>query len=92
MANWWLQRWIWISVVLLVVVTIWMFQIGKGTYHPLHKALGLPYMARGRDMPAGEPAPEEESFALIAKTRPKLVLLIGYGGFGIINQMMFKPF
>jgi hypothetical protein len=70
-----------------------MFQIGQGTYHPLRKALGLPYMARGRDMPAGEPAPEEESFALIAKTRPVLMLLIGYGGFVlIIWLMMFKAF
>lgn len=93
MGRWWSQTWIWISVVLLVVITIWMFQIGQGTYHPLRKTLGLPYQARGREMPAGEPAPEEESFALIAKTRPWLMLIIGYGGFVVIIWlMMFKPF
>ena len=93
MLNWWSQWWIWVSVVLLLVITIWMFQIGQGTYHPLRKALGMPYMARGRDMPAGEPASEEESRALIAKTQPHLMLLVGYGGFVVIIWlMMFKPF
>ena len=93
MGRWWSQTWIWISIVLLLVITIWMFQIGQGTYHPLRKALGLPYQARGKEMAAGEPAPEEESFALITKTRPGLMLLVGYGGFVIIIWlMMFKPF
>jgi uncharacterized membrane protein len=93
MANWWSQSWIWISIVLLLVISIWMFQIGQGSYHPLRKALGLPYQAGSREMPAGEPAPEEVSFTLIAKTRPGLMLLIGYGGFVVIIWlMMFKPF
>ncbi len=93
MLNWWSQWWIWVSIVLLLVITIWMFQIGQGTYHPLRKALGMPYMARGRDMPAQEPAPDEERKALIAKTRPHLMLLVGYGGFVVIIWlMMFKPF
>ena len=93
MLSWWSQWWIWVSVVLLLVITIWMFQIGQGKYHPLRKALGLPYMARGRDMPAVEPTSEEESRSLIAKTSPVLMLLVGYGGFVVIIWlMMFKPF
>jgi hypothetical protein len=44
-------------------------------------------------MPAEKPEPEEESFALIAKRRPWLMLIIGYGGFvAIMWLMMFKPF
>ncbi len=93
LVKWWSQWWIWISIVLLLVITIWMFQIGQGTYHPLRKALGMPYMARGRDMPAEEPASEEERNKIIAKTRPHLMLLVGYGGFVVIIWlMMFKPF
>jgi hypothetical protein len=93
MLNWWSQWWIWVSIVLLLVITIWMFQVGQGTYHPLRKALGMPYMARGRDMPAEEPGSEEERASLIAKTRPHLMLLVGYGGFVVIIWlMMFKPF
>jgi hypothetical protein len=93
MLSWWSQWWIWVSIVLLLVITIWMFKIGQGTYHPIRKALGMPYMARGRDMPAEEPASEEESQALIAKTNPVLMLLVAYGGFVVIIWlMMFKPF
>jgi hypothetical protein len=93
MVSWWSQWWIWVSIVLLLVIVIWMFQIGQGTYHPLRKALGMPYMARGKDMPADEPASEEERKGLIAKTRPHLMLLVGYGGFVVIIWfMMFKPF
>ncbi|UCE00581.1 MAG: hypothetical protein JSV42_07660 [Chloroflexota bacterium] len=93
MLRWWSQWWIWISTVLLLVITIWMFTIGQGTFHKLRKALGMPYQAGGREMPAEEPAPVEESKALIAKTRPHLMLLVGYGGFVVIIWlMMFKPF
>jgi membrane protein YdbS with pleckstrin-like domain len=31
MLSWWSQWWIWVSIVLLLVITIWMFQIGQGT-------------------------------------------------------------
>ena len=45
------------------------------------------------EAPVEEPAPAEESSALIAKTRPGLMLLVGYGGFVVIIWlMMFKPF
>jgi hypothetical protein len=44
-------------------------------------------------MPAEEPGSEEERASLIAKTRPHLMLLVGYGGFVVIIWlMMFKPF
>lgn len=93
MLSWWSQWWIWVSIVLLVVITIWMFQVGQSTYHQLRKTLGMPYQAGGKEMPAQEPAPIEESYALIAKTRPHLMLLVGYGGFVVIIWlMMFKPF
>ncbi|HUV27378.1 MAG TPA: hypothetical protein VMW34_08425 [Anaerolineales bacterium] len=93
MLSWWSQWWIWVSIVLLVVITIWMFQVGQSTYHQLRKTLGMPYQAGGKEMPAQEPAPIEESYALIARTRPGLMLLGGYGGFVVVIWlMMFKPF
>jgi hypothetical protein len=53
----------------------------------------MPFQAGGKEMPAEEPAPVEESYALIAKTRPHLMMLVGYGGFVVIIWlMMFKPF
>jgi len=93
MLHWWSQWWIWISIVLLLVITIWMFQMGQSTYHQLRRTLGMPFQAGSKEMPAQEPAPVEESYALIAKTKPHLLLLVGYGGFVVIIWlMMFKPF
>ena len=93
MLSWWSQWWIWVSIVLLVVITIWMFQVGQSTYHQLRRTLGMPFQAGTKEMPAQEPAPIEESYALIARTRPGLMLLGGYGGFVVVIWlMMFKPF
>ena len=70
-----------------------MFVIGQGTYHPMRKAFGLPYLAKGKEMQPEEPVSEEERSVLIAKTRPCLMLFVGYGGFIVIVWlMMFKPF
>ena len=81
------------TFVLLVVITIWMITIGQGTYHQLRRTLGIPFQAGGKDLPAQEPAPIEESYALIAKTKPGLMTLVGDGGFVVIIWlMMFKPF
>jgi hypothetical protein len=93
MLSWWSYWWIRISIALLLVITIWMFTIGQGTYHQLRRALGMPYQAGMKEMPAGEPGTAEESAAILAKTRPVLMLLVGYGGFVVIIWlMMFKPF
>ena len=93
MLSWWSEWWIWISIVLLLGITIWMFTIGQGTYHQLRRTLGMPFQAGGKELPAQVPAPVEDSFALIAKTKPHLMMLVGYGGFiVIIWLMMFKPF
>jgi len=93
MLSWWSEWWLWVSIVLLVVITIWMFTIGQGTYHQLRRTLGMPFQAGSKEMPAQDPAPVEESYALIAKKKPHLMMLAGYGGFVVIIWlMMFKPF
>jgi len=93
MGNWWSMGWTWASLALSLGITIWMFVIGQGTYHPMRKAFGLPYMQKGKEMPSEEPVSEEERQALVAKTRPWEILLVSYGGFVVILWlMMFKPF
>jgi hypothetical protein len=93
MGQWWSRGWMWTSLILMLVVTVWMFVLGSRTYHPIRKAFGLPYQAGSKEMPAEEPLPEEERLALISKTRPMELLAVGYGGFIIILWLMiFKPF
>jgi len=59
MLSWWSEWWLWVSIVLLVVITIWMFTIGQGTYHQLRRTLGMPFQAGSKEMPAQDPAPVE---------------------------------
>ena len=93
MGNWWSSGWIWVSLVLSLGVTIWMFVIGQGTYHPMRKAFGLPYMFRGKEVQPEEPVSEAERSAMIARTRPGLMLWLAYGGFVLVLWlMMFKLF
>lgn len=93
MGKWWHAGWMWVSLVLMLAVTVWMFILGMKTYHPIRKAFGLPYHVGKEVMPAEEPLPEEDRQALIAATRPVEMLVIGYGGFiFILWLMIFKPF
>ena len=84
MLSWWSEWWIWVSIVLLLVLAIWMFTIGQGTYRQLRRTLGMPFQAGSKEVPAQDPAPVEDSCALIAKTKPLLMMLVGYGGFVVI--------
>jgi hypothetical protein len=92
-GDWWSRGWIWVSLVMALGVTIWMFVIGQGTYHPIRKAFGMSYMRGGKEREPEMPLPEAERNALIAKTNPWSMFLIGYGGFMVILWLMiFKPF
>jgi len=93
MGNWWSRGWIWASLVLMLVITFWMFYLGVKTYHPLRKAFGMPYREGNAELPAGEPLPEAERTTLLAATRPMELFAVGYGGFAFILWLMiFKPF
>ena len=52
----------------------------------------MPFQAGSKEMTAQELAPLEDNSALIAKTKPHLMMLLGYRGFIVIIWMMFKPF
>ncbi len=52
----------------------------------------MPFQAGSKEMTAQELAPLEDSSALLAKTKPHLMMLMGYGGFIVTIWMMFKPF
>ena len=93
MGKWWLGGWFWVSIGISVGVTVWMFVIGQGTYHPMRKAFGMPYMHKGKELPPEDPVSEEERSVWIEKTRPWQMLWIAFGGFVIVLWlMMFKPF
>jgi hypothetical protein len=92
-GHWWGSGWIWLSLILLIGMIAAMYTMGSGYYHQVRKALGMPYMQGGKFLPAGEPAPQGDLDALLARGRPWLLLAIGLGGVLIISALMrFKPF
>ena len=92
-VNWWRFGWIWISLVLLVIIIILMAVLGANIYGKARKAAGLPYKLNGKPFPAETAKTEEEVFAILAKSNPVLLTIIGYGGYAVIAWlMMTKPF
>jgi hypothetical protein len=93
MGGWWGSIWIWVSLVLLIGLTGWMFGVGQGAYHPLRRMLGMEWMIQGKPQPVEKARPMAEIEAHIAKTNPRMLLFVGLGGFFFILWLMiFKPF
>lgn len=93
MAGWWGMGWIWLSLGLLVVITVAMFAIGTGYYTRVRKAIGMEYMEGGKVQPAQPPVSPEVLDALLSRSPAVLLLSIGFGGLAVILWLMiFKPF
>jgi hypothetical protein len=83
-GHWWKFGWIWASMALLVVIIAWMYFFGSKVYGAARKAAGLP---------SEPPVMNEEVLAILKKSNPVLLTIIGYGGYAIIAWlMMTKPF
>ena len=90
---WWRFGWIWVSIAILIVIVVLMAIFGAGVFGEIRKAVGLPYMVKGKPFPAEPAKSDQEVYALVSKVNPTLLLVIGYGGFAIIAWLMrAKPF
>lgn len=90
---WWKFGWIWVSIVLLIAIIVLMAVHGASVFGNIRKAVGLPYMVKGKPFPAESMGSDEEINAALAKVNPMLLLIIGYGGFAVIAWLMTaKPF
>jgi hypothetical protein len=93
MGHWWRMGWIWVSLGLLVVVSIGMYSMGSAYFNELRKAVGSRYRQGGKLQPAQEPAAAAELEALLASPRMMVMAVIGLAAMVIlIYLMMFKPF
>lgn len=93
MGRWWSQGWIWVSLAILIGMSIYMGWSSRAHYHKLRKVLGMPYFEGRGDQPAIEPASEEEILAVQAKLKPVPLAVLGFGAtLVILWLMMFKPF
>jgi hypothetical protein len=93
MGKWWSFGWVWASLALSLVVTVWMFLLGARTYQPIRKAVGVIFRENNKEFDPVDPLPEAERAALIEATNPQLMLWVAYGGFAVILWLMImKPF
>ncbi|MBI3165894.1 MAG: hypothetical protein HYZ24_14520 [Chloroflexi bacterium] len=93
MGGWWRLGWIWVSILLLILIVFLMMAFGGGLYGEARKAAGIRYNVKGKWFPPEPAKSDEEVFAILAKTNPILLTVIGYGGFAIITWLMTaKPF
>jgi hypothetical protein len=86
--------WLWVSLTLFVALFAYMGYVRWYQMTEVRHAAG---MQTSDDVKKGVPAPEpvdQEAFgATVAKVRPWLVLVVGFGGLAVILWlMMFQPF
>jgi hypothetical protein len=93
MLNWWRMGWIWVSLALLVLITIVMMRGVSPYFNRLRKAVGSPYLIGMKRQPAQEPVPAAEIEVLLKGPNFMGMTIVGMGITAVIVYlMMFKPF
>jgi len=89
----WGKGWIWASIVLMVIVVAQMGLMNEKRYKTLRKMVGLPYMQGNKELPAEEPASQQEVEAHLKKLRVEELVVVGYViPMIVLWLMVFKPF
>jgi hypothetical protein len=94
MLNWWRMGWIWVSLLLLVLLSVAMMRGMSPHFNALRKAVGSPYSEKGKRYAAQEPASDAEIEHLLQSAQQmRLVAAVGVAiTIIILYLMMFKPF
>lgn len=66
----WNRGYIWASIVLMLVVSIYMGIFNESHYKQLRRLVELPYMKGSKQLPAEPPSSPEEVATLLQKTSP----------------------
>ena len=92
-GGWWKTGWIWVSIVLLIAIVVLMMAFGGGLYGEARRAAGIRYNLKGKWYPPEPAKSDAEVLAILARTNPILLTIIGFGGFAVIGWLMTaKPF
>ena len=92
MADWWRMGWIWVSLMLLVLMSIGMRHGMSPYFNSLRKAIGSRYVEARKRQAATQPANADEIDALLSSARMEIPAAIGIGIMVVILYlMMFKP-
>lgn len=94
MGQWFSRsKWIWVSLVILIVVFIGMHWYSNNYFAPIRKAVGLPYRDGNGEHAGDEPLSAAEIDTLIKAANPMPLFGISFTLIiVIVYLMMFKPF
>jgi hypothetical protein len=94
MGGWWRSGWIWVSLVLLIVLSVVMSYLGRMYLERVRHAIGVPtYDDNKKQVAPPPPASPEVLSRVLAGGQARLLAAIGIGGLVLIVWlMMFKPF
>jgi hypothetical protein len=95
MGDWWSHYWIWISLGLLVLISIGMLAFGSGSLVRIRQLVqpDEPPRRKHAVQPSPPVATDEQLAPLLLTTHPMLVTAIGGVGLALILWLMlFKPF
>ena len=91
MGSWWGSGWIWISLLLLAIISVVMWRFGGEFFSIVEEAAEAASAARTEDPP--NPGPQAAYDAARRNWHTLGLSAIGLGGLGVILWlMMFKPF
>ena len=89
----WNRGYIWVSIVLMLFVSIYMAIFNESRYKQLRRLVGLPYMKGSKQLSAEPPSSPEEVATLLDKTSVTGLVVVGYIIPAIVLWLMiFKPF
>lgn len=94
MGGWWRSGWIWVSLVLLIVLSVVMSYLGRMYLERVRHAIGVPTRDDNKKQVAPPPPASPEVLSrVLAAGQARLLAAIGIGGLVLIVWlMMFKPF
>src|SRR5687768_13861562 len=84
----WNRGYIWLSIALMLFVFIYMAMFKENHYKKLRRLVGLPYMKGSKQLPAEPLSTREELTALLNKTSPIPLVIVGYGIPAIVLWLM----
>ena len=89
----WGKAWIWLSLAILIVLTVYMSWRATGYLDAVRHAIGTRGMHDKKDAPIPDAGPPEALTALLASNRPLEIAVVGGVGLAIIIYLMrAQPF
>lgn len=92
LGHWWSARWIWLSIVILVIVLVVMGRAARPYFRRIRDAIGSVFVD-GTWKPTARESSADELVQALESGNATTITALGIGGWAVILWLMlFKPF